>query len=205
MPNGPKTTEVAERHIIFLCVDDYSRVVWVLMEEKKNIFTPETTESDSFLTLFLFCFVDKYSVLRGLKRAREGNAICHFYHLKVIWLLGHEKQQKVYVLTVLFVVFFYSSPNFLNKTSPSSSHTPIPFVCPSHPSSRWHLVCCRAQAQGDGPSAGSDEPCHEPRSDITLTLRPASNHLSPACCAPPLDSSLRHTFAIPSRTVFCQH
>ncbi|XP_026775302.2 glutamate receptor ionotropic, delta-2 isoform X2 [Pangasianodon hypophthalmus] len=57
----------------------------------------------------------------------------------------------------------------------------------------------------DGPSARQDEPCHEPRSDITLTLRPTSNHLSPACCAPPLDSSLRHTFAIPSRTVFCQH
>ncbi|XP_046727118.1 glutamate receptor ionotropic, delta-2 isoform X2 [Silurus meridionalis] len=57
----------------------------------------------------------------------------------------------------------------------------------------------------DGPSARPDEPCHEPRSDITLTLRPTSNHLSPACCAPPLDSSLRHTFAIPSRTVFCQH
>ncbi|XP_058246613.1 glutamate receptor ionotropic, delta-2 isoform X2 [Hemibagrus wyckioides] len=57
----------------------------------------------------------------------------------------------------------------------------------------------------DGPSARPDESCHEPRSDITLTLRPTSNHLSPACCAPPLDSSLRHTFAIPSRTVFCQH
>ncbi|KAM9476091.1 glutamate receptor ionotropic, delta-2 isoform 2-T3 [Clarias gariepinus] len=57
----------------------------------------------------------------------------------------------------------------------------------------------------DGQSVRPEEPCHEPRSDITLTLRPTSNHLSPACCAPPLDSSLRHTFAIPSRTVFCQH
>ncbi|XP_066500138.1 glutamate receptor ionotropic, delta-2 isoform X2 [Hoplias malabaricus] len=61
------------------------------------------------------------------------------------------------------------------------------------------------ETQADGPSVRQDEPCHEPQSDITLTLRPSSNHLSPACCATPLDSTLRHTFAIPSRTVFCQH
>ncbi|XP_072538012.1 glutamate receptor ionotropic, delta-2 isoform X2 [Salminus brasiliensis] len=61
------------------------------------------------------------------------------------------------------------------------------------------------EVQADGPSVRQDEPCHEPQSDITLTLRPSSNHLSPACCATPLDSTLRHTFAIPSRTVFCQH
>ncbi|XP_049341541.1 glutamate receptor ionotropic, delta-2 isoform X2 [Astyanax mexicanus] len=61
------------------------------------------------------------------------------------------------------------------------------------------------ETQADGPSVRQEEPCHEPQSDITLTLRPSSNHLSPACCATPLDSTLRHTFAIPSRTVFCQH
>ncbi|XP_057212985.1 glutamate receptor ionotropic, delta-2 isoform X2 [Triplophysa rosa] len=61
------------------------------------------------------------------------------------------------------------------------------------------------ETQADGPSVRQDEPCHEPQSDIMLTLRPSSNHLSPACCATPLDSKLRHTFAIPSRTVFCQH
>lgn len=61
------------------------------------------------------------------------------------------------------------------------------------------------QTQADGPSVRQDEPCHEPQTDIMLTLRPSSNHLSPACCATPLDSKLRHTFAIPSRTVFCQH
>ncbi|XP_026125883.1 glutamate receptor ionotropic, delta-2 isoform X2 [Carassius auratus] len=61
------------------------------------------------------------------------------------------------------------------------------------------------ETQADGPSVRQDEPCHEPQTDIMLTLRPSSNHLSPACCATPLDSKLRHTFAIPSRTVFCQH
>ncbi|XP_016422647.1 glutamate receptor ionotropic, delta-2 isoform X2 [Sinocyclocheilus rhinocerous] len=61
------------------------------------------------------------------------------------------------------------------------------------------------ETQADGPSVRQDEPCHEPQTDIMLTLRPSSNHLPPACCATPLDSKLRHTFAIPSRTVFCQH
>lgn len=115
-----------------------------------------------------------------------------------------KNQNKVYILTVLFVVFFYSSPNSLKRTSPSS-HLPDPSICPSLSSFCWLMARWPKQTRVDGPSARPDEPCHEPRSDITLTLRPTSNHLSPACCAQPLDSSLRHTFAIPSRTVFCQH
>lgn len=83
-----------------------------------------------------------------------------------------------------------------------------PLICLRHPSFVHAFSLCAhacAQTQADGPSVRQDEPCHEPQTDIMLTLRPSSNHLSPACCATPLDSKLRHTFAIPSRTVFCQH
>lgn len=56
------------------------------------------------LKRLLFCFIDKYSVLRGLKRAWERNAKCHFYHLTLpgIWLLGH-KNEKTTSMCWLFV------------------------------------------------------------------------------------------------------
>lgn len=104
----------------------------------------------------------------------------------------------------LFIVFFYSFPHLSeNNLSPI-----LPFTCvirSSTPLSFPVRAHACAQTQADGPSVRQDEPCHEPQTDIMLTLRPSSNHLSPACCATPLDSKLRHTFAIPSRTVFCQH
>lgn len=107
------------------------------------------------------------------------------------------------MLTVCLLSFSTHSPTSLKTTSSSSSHLPASsvrsYLCP------FTRARTRTQTQADGPSVRQDEPCHEPQTDIMLTLRPSSNHLSPACCATPLDSKLRHTFAIPSRTVFCQH
>ncbi|XP_076859711.1 glutamate receptor ionotropic, delta-2 isoform X2 [Brachyhypopomus gauderio] len=62
------------------------------------------------------------------------------------------------------------------------------------------------EPQADGPPpAGRPLLRRGPPTDIALALRASSNHLSPACCATPLDSALQHTFAIPSRAAFCQH
>lgn len=117
MVNGSKSTDVAERHTIF-CVDHDSDLRNCLIFCQKQ---PKKTSHKSFtvfiwndsipficccfFVLFLFCFVDKYSVLRGLKRARERNAICHFYHLTFpgIWLLGNRKEPKQSLYSDCFV------------------------------------------------------------------------------------------------------
>lgn len=144
-----------------------------------------------------FCFIDKYSVLRGGREMQ--NAIFTISHFQVSGSLDIKKRKKKHLCAdCLFVVFFYSFPH-LSENNLFPILSSACFIC-------WVMSFhARTQTQADGPSVRQDEPCHEPQTDIMLTLRPSSNHLSPACCATPLDSKLRHTFAIPSRTVFCQH
>ncbi len=113
------------------------------------------------------------------------------------------KNKNICVLTVCLLSFSTHSPTSLKTTSSPSSH--LPGSCVRSFGYPFTRARARTQTQADEPSVRQDEPCHEPQTDIMLTLRPSSNHLSPACCATPLDSKLRHTFAIPSRTVFCQH
>lgn len=83
---------------------------------------------------FLFCFVDKYTVLRGLKRARERNAICHFYHLTFpgIWLLGNRKEPKQSLYSDCFVCCLFLLISQLSWTTSPSSHLPDASICPSH-------------------------------------------------------------------------
>lgn len=131
------------------------------------------------------------------------NAIFIISHFQVSGSLDIKTKKRRLCADCLFIVFFYSFPHLSEyNLSPILSFACA--ICCSSTPSLCALTHAR-QTQADGPSVRQDEPCHEPQTDIMLTLRPSSNHLSPACCATPLDSKLRHTFAIPSRTVFCQH
>ncbi len=125
------------------------------------------------------------------------NAIFTISHFQVSGSLDTKKQKKTSVCWLFVCCLFLLIPPPLWKQP-----LPHPLICLARPFTRARA---RTQTQADEPSVRQDEPCHEPQTDIMLTLRPSSNHLSPACCATPLDSKLRHTFAIPSRTVFCQH
>ncbi len=132
------------------------------------------------------------------------NAIFTISHFQVSGSLDTKKEKKnICVLTVCLLSFSTHSPTSLKTTSSPSSH--LAGSCVRSFGYPFTRARARTQTQADEPSVRQDEPCHEPQTDIMLTLRPSSNHLSPACCATPLDSKLRHTFAIPSRTVFCQH
>lgn len=133
------------------------------------------------------------------------NAIFTISHFQVSGSLDIKKRKKktTSVCWLFVCCLFLLIPPPLWKQP-----LPHPLICLPHVfghSSVLSHARARTQTQADEPSVRQDEPCHEPQTDIMLTLRPSSNHLSPACCATPLDSKLRHTFAIPSRTVFCQH